>query len=115
MTDKSARTQKVSDVIQRELARVLQREFKDPRISLVTITEVVTARDLSSCKVFVTLMSEENLVEQIAILNKAQGFFRSQLAKRLTLRLAPRLKFIHDDSISRGLRMDALIDKALQS
>jgi len=109
-----SRTLRVGDQIQRELSSLIMREVKDPRLGMVTITEVEVSRDLAVAKIFVTLLNntQEVISEQIGILNTASGYLRSLLGKNMRLRIIPQLKFIFDDSIERAANMSALINKA---
>ncbi|MGC9456022.1 MAG: 30S ribosome-binding factor RbfA [Halothiobacillaceae bacterium] len=104
------RARRVAEQIQRELAELIRDEINDPRIGLLTITDVEVSRDLAHAKVyFSTLASEERAVAQ-EVLDGAAGFLRAEIGARMRLRVVPQLHFLHDDSIERGMRMDALID-----
>ena len=107
---KSGRPQKLGDLIQRELSELVQRELRDPRVGMITITGVDVSPDLSHAKVFFTLLSEAHLDEARAGLKRAAGFLRSQLAKRIKLYTTPELRFEYDESVSRGDRLSRLID-----
>lgn len=116
MPKEYARTQRVGDLIQQELARLLQQEMADPRVKLVTVTAVTVSRDLSHAKIYITQhKSDEEIPETLKVLNKAAGFLRYHLAQAIELRIIPQLKFFNDESISRGARISALIDEALAS
>jgi len=111
-----SRGRRVGDHIQRELATLIQREVKDPRVGMVTISEVKVSRDLAYADVYFTLiaqdMSETNVKEGEEVLNSAAGFLRSQLAKSLTTRVTPRLRFHFDSTIENGAHMDRVIHAA---
>ncbi len=104
------RTQKLGDQIQRELSELLQRELRDPRVGMVTITSVDVSPDLSHAKVFFTTLSKDNLAATQAGLQRAAGFLRSQLASRLKLYTTPQIRFAYDESVERGDRLSQLID-----
>lgn len=111
-----SRTQRVSDQLQKELARFIQQDIKDPRLGMVTVSGVDVTRDLAYAKVFVTFLGEEDkdaIAEQLEVLNKAAGFLRSLLAKSIKLRIMPQLRFHYDESITRGQYLSSLIDKAI--
>ncbi|KAF1056925.1 MAG: 30S ribosome-binding factor [Pseudomonas delhiensis] len=112
-----SRTQRIGDQMQRELAMLIQREIKDPRLGLVTITGVDVARDLSHAKVFVTVMGQDDNAEVVkqntSILNEAAGFLRMLLGKSMKLRTVPQLHFSYDASIRRGAELSALIERAV--
>jgi ribosome-binding factor A len=103
--------------MQRELALLIQREIKDPRLGLVTITAVDVSRDLSRSKVFITVMGQDDNAEKVKlnldILQDAAGFLRMQLGKAMKLRSVPQLHFHYDASIRRGVELSALIERAV--
>ena len=113
-----SRTQRVADFVKQELARLIQLEVRDPRVGMVSVTDVEVSRDLSHAKVFVTVLgkdSEQEAEEPIAVLNKASGFLRSQLARANNARTTPKLRFYFDSSVGRGQHLSGLIDKAVQA
>ena len=111
---KSGRTHKLGDLIQRELSELLQRELRDPRVGMITITSVDVSPDFSHAKVFFTLLSKENLEDVQLGLRRAAGFLRSQLARRIKLYTTPELRFEYDESVERGDRLSRLIDSTKQ-
>lgn len=109
-----ARNRKIADAIQRELSELIRLEMRDPRVTMVTLTDVEVARDNSHAKVFFTSMgSTEQVVSCKEGLQSAAGFLRSQLAHRLTIRTVPQLHFEVDTSVERGVRLSKLIDDAV--
>jgi ribosome-binding factor A len=104
------RPQKLGDLIQRELSQLVQRELRDPRVGMITITGVDVSPDFSHAKVFFTLLNQDHLEEAKAGLKRAAGFLRSQLAKRIKLYTTPELRFEYDESVERGDRLSRLID-----
>ncbi len=107
-----ARTERVAEQIQRELAELLRLEVKDPRVRMVTLTGVEVARDYSHAKVFyTTLQGADKAVQQG--LERASGFLRSQLAHAMKLRVMPQLHFVYDTSVERGAHLSQLIDQAI--
>ncbi|MCV0403465.1 MAG: 30S ribosome-binding factor RbfA [Chloroflexi bacterium] len=106
----SQRTDRLDSQIRAELAELMQREMKDPRIGFATITRVETARDLGSAKVWVSIMgSEEERQQTMKALTDAAPWMRRQLGDRLTLRHIPQLIVKHDDSIEAGDRVLKLL------
>lgn len=109
-----ARNRKIADAIQRELSELLRLELRDPRVTMVTLTDVEVARDNSHAKVFFTSMGDNaQVVSCQQGLQSASGFLRSQLAHRLTIRTVPQLHFEIDTSVERGVRLSKLIDDAV--
>ncbi|MGE0558744.1 MAG: 30S ribosome-binding factor RbfA [Burkholderiales bacterium] len=108
------RGRRIADQIQRELSEIIRVELKDPRIDLLTITDVEVTQDNAHAKVFFTALGET--VQQEAAtraLEHAAGFLRSTLAKRIKLRTVPQLHFHYDVSVERGMRLSRLIDDAV--
>jgi ribosome-binding factor A len=111
-----ARTQRIEAEIQRVLAGLLARELKDPRVGNVTITAVSAAPDMRNVRVFFTpFASQHPPAEVCRALNHAAGFLRGELARRLALRYAPRLEFVHDETVAGADRLTRLIDRAVAS
>ncbi|MCS6786157.1 MAG: 30S ribosome-binding factor RbfA [Thiobacillaceae bacterium] len=106
------RAQRIAEQIRQELALILMRGTKDPRIHDVTITAVEVSSDLEHAKVWYTLM-QGDAHEVGEALEHAAGYLRSELAQRLRLRIMPRLAFKYDQSIERGARLSRLIDQVV--
>ena len=106
----SYRTERVNELIRRELVLLLKQETKDPRLKKVVITDVIVSRDLTSAKVFFSI-DEDSKTIVASLLNKSSGFFRSSLSKTLDLRHTPTLSFIYDTAPNTGARIDDLLGK----
>lgn len=132
MAEVSPRVQRVADQIQRELATLIQLEINDPRVGMVSVTAVDISKDLSYANVFVTVLNtlagsdspaasqgekgkldKLEIEENLRALNKAAGYLRTLLAKRLKLRAVPKLQFRYDASVERGQFLSSLIDDAI--
>jgi len=117
MPKEFSRTHRVGDFIKQELASLIQRELRDPRIGgMVSVTAVQVSRDMSHATVYATVLgkdSEAEAAESIAALNHAAGFLRTQIAKINNARTTPKLRFVFDSSIGRGARISKLIDDAV--
>lgn len=112
----SKRVDKIADLLKKEIALLIQNEVRDPRVGMASVTGVRVSKDLSYASVYITLLGKsgaEEAEEGIAALNKAAGFLRTLLAKTISLRTTPKLKFIYDDTLVRGQYMTDLIDEAL--
>jgi len=110
----SQRLRRVADQIQRELSALLHTELKDPRVGMITLTDVEVSPDLAHAKVFFTTLGDaEALARTEAGLKRAAGFLRSELGRRLKLRVTPEVRFVHDPSVERGARLSRLIDDAV--
>ena len=106
------RQQRVAGTIFEELTVMLAGELRDPRISLVNVTDVHVSKDLRNVRVFVSHDDETvSRRELLQALHSATPYMRTQLAKRLALRVAPELLFSYDDSPEKAARVDALLQQ----
>lgn len=105
---------RVADQIQRDLAEIIAYELKDPRVGMITITEVQVTPDYAHAKVFFTTLADnaEVIANTVAGLTAANGYIRGQLGRRLTIHTIPELHFVHDTSPARGMELSRLIDEA---
>ena len=113
MPRESSRGRKIADLIQRELAVLIQREIKDPRVGMVTVNEATVSRDLAFADVYFTVLPVENVNAVEEVLNQASGFLRTQLSRTMNTRTTPKLRFHYDQSIENGARISKAIDDAL--
>lgn len=103
------RTDRIADLLARELATLIQREVSDPRVKFATISSVELSKDYSIAKVYVNVLDKTKIAEILAGLDSCKGFLRSLLAKRTELRGVPRLRFVHDESFERGYHIEQLL------
>ena len=118
MAKEYARTQRVADYLQRELAAVIQHQVRDPRVGMVSVTGVDVSRDLGHAKIYYTVLgsdSSEDAKESTEALNKAAGFLRSQLSRDSSMRSVPQLRFYFDSSVGRGRELEDLIQRATRA
>ncbi len=108
------RSQRVADQIQKDVAELIAMELKDPRVGMITLTEVQLTPDYAHAKIFFTTLLDNEAAVQNTLqgLRKAAGFLRAQLGKRLHIHTLPELHFVHDTSPSRGAALSKLIDQA---
>lgn len=116
MAKEYSRTSRVSQQVQKELARILQQEVKDPRIGMVTISGVDITRDLAYAKVFVTFLTigEQTNDESLEGLNAAAGYIRRLLGKAMRLRIVPEVRFCFDETLTEGLRISEMVSSAVK-
>lgn len=108
------RARRVADQIQRELPELIRHEVKDPRVGMLTITEVEVNRDMEHAKVFFTTLGDEKAHDAcLEGLQRASGFLRAQLAGRMQLRIVPKLAFVYDRSVEHGMALSQLIERAV--
>jgi len=116
MAREYARSDRVADQIQRELAGLIQRDMNDPRLNLLSVSAVEVTRDLAYATVYVSSMVQDaDAKEILTVLNKANGFLRRELGKAMRLRIVPELKFKYDESIEKGMSMAKLINDAVKN
>ncbi|WP_143871607.1 30S ribosome-binding factor RbfA [Catenovulum sediminis] len=115
MNREFSRAERVAQQVQKEVAQIILRELKDPRIGMVTISEVEVSRDLAYAKIFISalLQEEEKAKASVKQLNEVAPYVRSLLSKRMRMRSVPILKFQLDMSLNEGIRMSELVDKAI--
>jgi ribosome-binding factor A len=107
----SERMRRVNESVRQVLAEALP-ELKDPRIGLVTVTGVVTSRDLRHARVFVSVLGSVKKREStLRALEAAHGLLQARLARELRMKRTPQLAFEYDPSVERGVRMTKLIDE----
>lgn len=112
------REERVADFIRDELASIIQLKMRDPRVGMVSVNEAKVSKDLSWVEVYVSsheTATDEERAELVEVLNRAAGYFRSELAKRHTMRTTPKPRFHYDEVIDRGPQLESLIEKAVRS
>ena len=109
------RTRRVADVIQRELASIIQREVSDKRLGMVTISKVVMSKDLKHAKVFFTTLNEDETFDfRAKLLNEHKKQIRHSLSTHIAMKSVPELLFIYDETLAGANHLSNLIDKALR-
>jgi ribosome-binding factor A len=105
------RPEKVAHLMRREVADILENRMRDPRLgSTVTVTDVEVTQDLSFARVYVTVLGDEAARAQaMETLARASGFVRREIGGRLDLREVPEIRFVYDDSLDRGHRVEDLL------
>ncbi|MEI7366429.1 MULTISPECIES: 30S ribosome-binding factor RbfA [Pectobacterium] len=118
MAKEFSRTQRVAQEMQKEIAIIIQREVKDPRIGMATVSGVEVSRDLAYAKVFVTFLNDnepEQVQTAIKALQDASGFIRTLVGKAMRLRVVPALTFAYDNSLVEGMRMSNLVTNVVRN
>ncbi|MCS7163763.1 MAG: 30S ribosome-binding factor RbfA [Thermodesulfovibrio sp.] len=103
------RSQRLRVLLREEVADIILHKIKDPRLGFITVTDVELSDDLRVAKVFVSVLKAEEKQITLQILNDAKGYVRSEIAKRLRIKIIPTFEFLFDDSIDRGFRIDQLL------
>ena len=108
-----SRGRRIADLIQKELAILIQKEMKDPRLGMITINDAKVSRDLAFADVYFTVLPENSAKSAEEVLNKAGGFLRTKLSKMMSTRTTPKLRFHYDATIENGARISKAIDDAI--
>ena len=122
MAKEFSRSQRVSQEMQKEIALILQREIKDPRVGMATVSGIELSRDLAYDKVFVTFLNvltdnadPDTVKNGIKALQDASGYIRTLLGKAMRLRIVPELTFAYDNSLIEGMRMSNLVTNVIKN
>lgn len=108
------RSRRIAEQIQREMSEIIRLELKDPRVGMITITDVEVTPDYEHAKIFFTRLGDAADNKTVTrALQHASGFLRTELAHRMRLRIVPQLTFEYDESVERGVRLSNLIDEAV--
>ncbi len=109
-----SRKDRVSEQIRRELAELIRSELKDPRVGMISITDVQVTPDYAHAKIFFSSLAGSEHVEGILVgLQNASGFLRRELGKRIRIHTTPQLHFVFDQSLERGADLSKLIQQAV--
>ena len=105
---------RVADRVRRILAQAIQHELRDPGLGFVTLTGVELSPDLHYAVGYVTILGDATAQTSLRALNRAVPFLRRTLARRADLRHTPELRFVADEAVERGMRLEELFDELRQ-
>ncbi len=102
---------RINDEIKKEISEIIRADLKDPRVGVITsVIKVETTTDLKYCKVYVSVLgNDEKKNEVMSVIKGASGFIRSLIAKRINLRITPELNFILDNSLDYSFKIDKIL------
>ncbi len=107
-----SRTDKINRELRRHISIIIQQELKDPNVGFVTVTSVSTSPDLSQASVYFTCMGDDKEKDETTkTLNKASGYIRKLLGKRIYIKFMPDIKFIYDDTAQQKAKIDKILDQ----
>ncbi|MCL5062148.1 MAG: 30S ribosome-binding factor RbfA [Nitrospirae bacterium] len=109
------RSQRLSILLREEIADIIMRRVKDPRLGFVTVTDVEMSEDLKIARIFISVMNEKDKEMTLEILNAAKGLIRSEVSKRVRTKFIPNIEFRIDRSIEHGDRIDKLLREIKES
>lgn len=108
----SYRAGRLAETIKKEISNILRDEIKDPRIGFVTVTDVEVSLDLRNAKIYFSVLGDKDKRKgTIDVLNKANGFIRSELGRRIRLRFTPELLFKIDESLDHGIKIMEILEE----
>ncbi|MCX8029962.1 MAG: 30S ribosome-binding factor RbfA [Thermodesulfovibrionales bacterium] len=105
------RTQRLNILLREEIADIIVKKLKDPRIGFITVTDVELTPDLKLARVYISVMNEEEEQLNLDILNASTGLFRSEISKRIRIKHIPSIEFRADKSAQHGRRIDELLQQ----
>ncbi len=109
---RSDRLRRVDEAVREVLSEAVTKDLKDPRVGFVTVTSVQTSSDLRHARVFVSVLGDERVRERsLDGLRSAHGFLQKRVAVELRVKHTPTLDFVYDDTLDRGLRIEALLEE----
>ncbi len=112
MSEQNKRSVRVADLLLQEVAELLSRKVKDPRVAGVTLTGVEMSNDLKHAKIYFSHLGESEDVKRAkGGLESAKGFIKREIGQHLDLRYIPEMVFIHDPSLKKGAEMEKLFEK----
>ncbi|HLR63858.1 MAG TPA: 30S ribosome-binding factor RbfA [Pseudogracilibacillus sp.] len=106
----NVRANRVAEQMKKDVGEIINQRVKDPRVGFVTITDVEVTNDLQQAKIYVSVLGDEAEKEQsLLALDKASGFIRSEVGKRIRLRKVPEIMFQFDEAFEYGSKIDEIL------
>ncbi len=114
MNKNSNRLGRIDEELKKEISNVISYDLKNPNITgLISVTKAKITPDLKYAQIYVSILNSKNTKETLAALKKSSGFVRTEVAKRINLRITPEIIFVLDDSIEYGERIDKILKEIL--
>ena len=117
MSDKNNnRLGRIDEELKKEISNIINYELNNPKITgMISVTRTKITPDLKYAKVYVSILNSKNLKDTLANLKKSSGFIRTEIAKRINLRITPELIFVLDDSMEYGAKIDKILKEIIPS
>lgn len=110
MPKNNTRFERINEELKKEISHIISYELKNPNVTgLISVTKAKITPDLKYAKIYVSMLNTKNETETLEGLKKSSGFIRTQIAKRINLRITPELVFEKDDSIEYGARIESIL------
>ena len=114
MQSNSNRFNRIDEELKKEISQIINYELKNPNVTgLISVTKAHVTKDLKYAKVYVSILNSKNIKDTFAGLKKSAGYIRSEIAKRINLRVTPELIFELDDSIEYGAKIDTILKEIM--
>lgn len=114
MQSNSNRFNRIDEELKKEISQIINYELKNPNVTgLISVTKAHVTKDLKYAKVYVSILNSKNIKDTLAGLKKSAGYIRSEIAKRINLRVTPELIFELDDSIEYGAKIDTILKEIM--
>ena len=113
-TKNNNRLARVDEELKKEISNIINYELKNPKVTgLISVTRANITPDLKYAKIYVSILNAKNVKETLANLKKSAGYIRTEIAKRINLRITPELIFVLDDSMEYGARIDKILKEII--
>lgn len=107
---------RIDEELKKEISNIINYELNNPKITgMISVTRAKITPDLKYAKVYVSILNSKNVKDTLANLKKSAGFIRSEIAKRINLRITPELIFVLDDSMEYGAKIDQILKEIIPS
>ncbi len=107
---------RIDEELKKEISNIINYELNNPKITgMISVTRTKITPDLKYAKVYVSILNSKNLKDTLANLKKSSGFIRTEIAKRINLRITPELIFVLDDSMEYGAKIDKILKEIIPS
>ena len=114
MNKNSNRLGRIDEELKKEISNIITYNLKNPSITgMISVTRVKITPDLRYAQVYVSILNSKNVKETLAALKKSSGFVRTEVAKRINLRITPEIIFVLDDSMEYGERINKILKEIL--
>ncbi len=110
----SNRLGRIDEELKKEISNIINYELNNPKITgLISVTRAKITPDLKYAKVYVSILNSKNVKDTLANLKKSSGFIRTEIAKRINLRITPEIIFVLDDSMEYGAKIDQILKEII--
>lgn len=114
MAKNSNRLGRIDEELKKEISNIINYEMNNPKITgLISVTRAKITPDLKYAQIYVSILNSKNVKETLANLKKSSGYIRTEIAKRINLRITPELIFILDDSMEYGAKIDQILKEII--